>query len=811
MEVRYSCKNEQRKNFIAEPADSNGNPVSPQINGIDYLEIGTLDQKTINIYFIHPLHGQPDPVPPAGQELTIENFVITGGERIKNIKVTEIKSVQNNLIKIVVNQPGDFSTYTLSLIVSSGLEDPPPGFDLQLSSIDFSFKVACPNYFDCKIENECPPENYIQPEIDYLAKDYNSFRRLILDRLSVLIPDWTEKNPADIGIVLVELMAYVADHLSYYQDAVANEAYLGTARKRISVRRHARLLDYRINDGCNSRVWVHIDIMENGDADGKSLHQGTPLITGSEDEDPIVKDINKVLPENPLFFETMHDILLNSAHNQISFYTWGDFECCLPEGSTSATLLNKDSKLVLKAGDVLIFEEIKSPVTGLESDADINHRHPVRLSKVSYKIDPLFNTNIIDIEWFTEDALPFPLCLTAKVDLPEQEAQVIEISIARGNIVLADFGLTVESKGLIPAVVSEVNNYRPKLADKNITFNEVYNDDEFKNLGAVKALKQNLNNVLPKINLFNEEETWSPRLDLLGSDRFVNEFVCETENDGTVYLRFGDDILGKKPSAGISFKPVYRVGNGRQGNVGSDSIKRILTDYNDILQIRNPLPAVGGTDPETIERVKQIAPQAFRVQERAVTEEDYSEVTQRHEEVQKAAADFRWTGSWNTVFVTVDRKAGLEVDESFREEIDNHLENYRLAGYDLEINKPVFVSLEIEFEVCVKEGYFRSNIKETLLKVFSSKQLADGKRGFFHPDNFTFGQPVYLSRLYKTAIDIEGIGSVVATKFQRYGKVPKNEIENGILQPSSLEIIRLDNDPSFPEHGKINFIMNGGL
>ena len=308
--------------------------------------------------------------------------------------------------------------------------------------------------------------------------------------------------------------------------------------------------------------------------------------------------------------------------------------------------------------------------------------------------------------------MPFPLCLSSKVNLLEQETQITEISIAMGNNVLADYGITIESKNLIPPSVQEGSNYRPGLADKNITFREEYHQEQSKKFNAGSALKQNLDKVLPKINLFYEEEVWNPVLDLLGSDRFANEFVCETENDGSVYLRFGDDILGKKPSPGITFKPVYRVGNGKQGNVGSDSIKRILTDFNDIQTIKNPLPAVGGTDPETIERVKQIAPQAFRIQERAVTEADYSEVTQRHEEVQKAAANFRWTGSWNTVFVTVDRTSGNEVDESFREEINNHIEKYRLAGYDLEINKPVFVPLDIEFNVCVKDGYFRSNIKE---------------------------------------------------------------------------------------------------
>ena len=83
----------------------------------------------------------------------------------------------------------------------------------------------------------------ITPEIDYLAKDFWSFRQLILDRIALLSPGWVERNTADFGMVMVELLAYLGDYLSYYQDAIANEAYLGTARQRVSVRRHARLLD----------------------------------------------------------------------------------------------------------------------------------------------------------------------------------------------------------------------------------------------------------------------------------------------------------------------------------------------------------------------------------------------------------------------------------------------------------------------------------------------------------------------------------------------------------------------------------------
>ena len=79
----------------------------------------------------------------------------------------------------------------------------------------------------------------------------------MLDRLSLLAPGLAASaaRPTS-GVALVELLAYVADELSYRQDAVATEAYLATARRRISLRRHARLVDYLMHEGCNARAWV---------------------------------------------------------------------------------------------------------------------------------------------------------------------------------------------------------------------------------------------------------------------------------------------------------------------------------------------------------------------------------------------------------------------------------------------------------------------------------------------------------------------------------------------------------------------------
>ena len=50
------------------------------------------------------------------------------------------------------------------------------------------------------------------------------------------------------------------------------------------------------------------------------------------------------------------------------------------------------------------------------------------------------------------------------------------------------------------------------------------------------------------------------------------------------------------------------------------------------------------------------------------------------------------------MFVTVDRKGGKPVDAAFRARIRNFIDQFRLAAYDLEIEAPIYVPLDIALE-----------------------------------------------------------------------------------------------------------------
>ncbi len=473
----YKCCDEKRKAAVL------GNPT---LNGIDYLEVLGFDALPLGldpqtILLVRCLKTAPT-------TLTPDNILITGGESITNIKTVFVTpastppatmtaaqqsyfiSLPNaaDVLMVGVSTPGDFSPYALRLVNSATeasedsfeVTEALAGFDPQLAEVKFSFKVECPPSFDCKPVAECPTSLTLPPPINYLAKDYGSFRTVILDRLSQLLPTWGATSEADIGIALAELLACAGDSLSYKQDAVATEAYLQTARSRISLRRHALLVDYHVHDGCNARAWIHLEVSAPVVLDGTktrfyTLVPGAPSsLTGNE---------RQALAAGVVIFEGMQQAQLFQEHNQMSFYTWGEENCCLPKGATEATLLGTLDKL--QSGDVLIFEEIVGPQTGNPADADMRHRCAVRLTRVTTQdaqgntlVDPLFEngtgnpitsagqkpTPVTEIQWASADALPFPVCISSKyIDSTQKEQVVSKVSIVLGNNVLADHGVSL--------------------------------------------------------------------------------------------------------------------------------------------------------------------------------------------------------------------------------------------------------------------------------------------------------------------------------------------------------------------------------
>lgn len=1088
--MNFTCCNENRKAAVL------GNPT---LNGINYLEVidhgaaalGLTPQQTLLVHCLNPI---PDSFTPA-------NVLITGGESITGITAlwtaqatavpasdadaTAVVYFANlpdapNVLVISVSVVGDFSPYVLRLVndSSQAVEDPfevteaLSGFDPILAEVEFSFKVECPSGFDCAPQPpNCPPPPQTPPPINYLAKDYGSFRTVLLDRLNQLVPEWGGSAEADIGVALAEVIAYVGDYLSYQQDAVATEAYIETARSRVSLRRHARLVDYFVHDGCNARAWIQVQaqmqfLLDHTVTRFYTFAPGMPssLAVGAGNEEAAIT-------AGVTVFEPMQDAVLFPQHNQMSFYTWGDLNCCLPQGATEATLLGTFSDL--QPGDVLIFQEVMGPQTGYPADADLRHRCAVRLTQVTTQnsrgqllVDPLFDnagnpiisvsqqpTPVTEIQWSADDALPFPVCISSTfINADGQKQTLTNVSVVLGNVVLADQGLSFTgiSLGTVPepqlfapsnaagnrcnplAPAALAVRYWPQVADRPITqavplsiaavpvtpgivplvtagyvsladangntsltaaadqpwdwplyfgvtanvnsvnaanfdlhvvyvppagpadavtlesfigLSLIQTDSDYAparlnmyskliqvpasfspsatpngfpsapikltNSGTVELIdahgtpyltvaatnplswppdfgviaQGNLQPVdsfnlllvynpssggvgvqvpvvveqfddlmlatvtqtfdagsvlisvesfveqpslsLSAYNLMNYYATqalpsialtgsydgdltnWTPLPDLLESGPGDTNFVVEIDTNGAARLRFGDNTNGEFPESGTTFTAAYRIGNGTAGNVGADSLIYFAGDPR-IQSCTNPLPASGGVDPETNDQICRRAPQAFMTQERAVNMTDYENVAESNPQVEQAVAELRWTGSWYTVFIAAEPVNAGNLTPALQKALTKTVNRYRLAGQDIQLESPQYVPLEIELTVCVDPDYFQADVKQALLLALGSGMQPNGQPGYFNPDNFAFGQTVYLSPIYVAARQVAGVTTVQAKVFQPQGFSTQSYLNQGEIPLGPLQIAQMDNDPSYPNHGQLKLAMMGG-
>lgn len=838
--------------------------------GLDFVEVSD-DQRTLYVYFLGKL---PPEFTEDGPAL-IQHLRVEGGTRVTGIRVLDVDPhvsddpELDDWLTVRLDRYGDHSRYTLRLVDVENV-------DPMYASCTFSFKVGCPSVLDCKPVDACdetPPE---EPAIHYLAKDYASFRRLVEDRLALVSPEWTERHVPDLGVTLAEVLAYTGDYLSYHQDAVATEAYLDTARQRISVRRHARLVDYALHEGCNARAWVVIETSQDIALRASSVQflagidrdAALPTLLGpatleaagrlqAEVFEPVPGATQRALGDDAT-------LVWRSAHNRIRFHDWGRDDCCLPKGSTRATLrdawlgdgdgdgVGDDDRraLQLAPGDVLILREVRGPRTGLEADADPERVHAVRLVRVVPGIDPLpvdevgqdggdngqrprrRGTPVVEIEWHPADALPFPLCLSALGPAPDC-VRFRDVSVAFGNVVLVDHGerLDPEPLGDVPAEAGDAEclcegrtdsvTLRPgrvrwSLAHVPMTHRGDLPGDD---LPATACLAQDPRAAMPQLRLHeiardDDSHTWTPVRDLLSSERDDRHVVAEIDNEGVAHLRFGDDELGKRPPAGSRFRAHYRIGNGRRGNVGPWSINRLrLSETLDgiALTIGNPMPAQGGVEPERLDEARLFAPGAFRkTLLRAITADDYAAIAARDARLQRAACELVWTGSWYEADVALDPLGGTTPGADLFRDVEAALGKVRRLGHDLHVERAVYVPIDLALHVCALPGYERGALRAALLERFGNGRRRDGGTGWFHPDRLSFGDDLRMSAIVAEAMAVPGVECVRVTRLQRQFQPSNHELDEGVLRLGAHEIARLDNDPDHPEHGVLSITVGGG-
>ena len=757
------------------------------------------------------------------------------------------------VLTLIVKPVGDYSMYTLGVSQS---QIPGSLFDPLFAEISFKFRPGCFNT-NCAPEWETGLPPLPEPVIDYLAKDYGSFRQTMIAAMMQRVPEWEPTSEADLDMVLADLFSVAADELSDYQDRVMNEAFIASARKRVSLARHSRLMDYHIHQGHQAATWLALEIGHDIGQKSFQLKEGLKAWAGDSTATAPKKETDfSVVFMSRHQAQTVHQYL-----NNVGLYTWSDTITTLKAGSTRADLklysrlyLNdtaapievttqaaaEEIRDLIRQGKVkrLLIEEHLNPETGLRTGRDPSKRQLLHLMSgnegAEAMFDPITGEWFVRVRWKKTSVLKRDYCFT--VDCPvgvsgTAVGAVKNISLFHGNLIEVFHGREQTNIFKEPGHALVIDPLKPlefhyertrwgALCRLPEAFLAYRNTDPGGDVAPVSTLKI-------AVETAGGKDSWDEVPSLIHSDDSAeggDHFIVETDENRRSLIRFGNGKNGMELPDGAIVTGTYQYGDPLEGNVGADTIVNFdpAVPPLSVRSCWNPFDVINGIAREPAAEIIRRVPEAYRQRQlRAVTLADYVARAEEIEGVSRAAAKYAWTGSWRTVRVTIDPVGTTELSYELRKEIESYLNAVRLIGEDLEIRPPKFVPLEIKVKLCAKPDVWPEDIKFILEQEFSDDWTPDGRMGFFHPDLWTFGRPLYASQIIGRAMQVKGVEHAVPQKKNTASADPPISVlikrwnspfapVESLTQVNYNEIILVQNDPDHMEQGFITFKVKGG-
>lgn len=806
-----------------------------QAAGLNGIRLGLIsigppagsNQAQLEVFFFNSLHVASILAATTTPSTAGSVFRIRGGHRLPagpgsgQVKtIAAAAGSTSGSITLTISPVGDYSTYTLELTFD------PTRIDPFFAELPFKFRPGC-------FTTDCAPSwapgraPSPVPVIDYLAKDYDSFRHTLIAAMMHRVPGWQVTSEADLDQVLIDLFAAAADELSDYQDRVANEAYLATARSRISLARHARLVDYHVHQGNQSSTWLVV-MLDNAVA---------PFVL---DEELRAWAGHPDAPAEWIHFATRErrlaaadKTLLSPVLNELRLHTWSDARPALPAGATMADVVSTTPGAdpnalgnLINSGRLryLLLEEKLSPLTGREAGRDPRKRQLLRLVPPAQTlVDPLTGGTLTRIRWAAADALRSAYSFTTTCP---DIGRVPGVSTFHGNVLRVHQGRPVTAHFYEPGTLLPMDT--PDEQHRHY--------DRWQLRGEARGARCALPLVplayLPtppggekpahstldlEVEVGTARDPWDEVITLVHSNDSAEEgdhFVVETDELARSTLRFGNGVNGRLLPEGAIVHCDYQVGGGSIGNVGANTVTQfaeLAAHTEAITRVWNPFDVTDGADPEPVDHILRNAPEAYRARQlRAVTLADYIRRAEEVPGIARAVAAYAWTGSWRTVRIVLDPLGTTTLDPALRAAVARHLEAVRLIGEDLELRPPRFVPLVIELNVCVHPDYWPEDVRFVLEQEFSDRWTPDGRRGLFHPDEWTFGQPLHASQLAGRAHALAGVEHIVSITMRRFDAATPGTANATLLEVAFDEIVLVQNDPDHLERGTISFVLQGG-
>lgn len=469
------------------------------------------------------------------------------------------------------------------------------------------------------------------PGFDFASRDYENIRRDLLARAARVLPDWTDRDPSDFTMLLVDLWAYMGDILHYYVDRAAGEAFIETATQKESILALANLFDYTPRTRTPARVSVYI-----GNSSAASV----------------------TIPAGTIF-------LGEGADSNYEFYATADVT--IGAGQT---------------GTVLCWEGTQYPAETLTNSAT------------------------------------------------GQVGQVYTIS--NSQVIPSSVRVFVYEDGVTPTEWTRVQN--------------------------INAVPTN-----------------------------VSGFSVYTTTEGFTSVRFGNRVSGRVPPVGVRITVSYSTTNGQAANIGQNKILGFKFNTFDGVTVTGASPGIGGSDGESLDSIKRSIKAAIQTQSRAVTLQDYVDLSLQLQGVYKAVASYN-PGTATVAVYTIPYIADyhtyatntIAVDSTTVATVEAVLQQLSMLG--ITVDAPASITVRpksIEGTLYITNGYEAAAVKRIVENAID---------GVFSIENVEFGKDIRIGDIYRTIHSIEGVDYATITVTG--------------TAPSNVELIR---------KGNVSFTTVGGI
>ena len=225
------------------------------------------------------------------------------------------------------------------------------------------------------------------------------------------------------------------------------------------------------------------------------------------------------------------------------------------------------------------------------------------------------------------------------------------------------------------------------------------------------VLKDTLNIVINSI-------PWTLQETLVESASIDTDYLLRYKKDGASNLMFGDGVYGAIPG-NFSINATYATGGGADSNISvADRINVYAGSDSDILGVSNPGTFTGGSNAESTERAKILAPLLLKARNRAVTTEDIEALSLAFGGISIVSVNKNLFGPLSAQVLIVPNGGGLPSGALKTSLQDYLIDRTILESIDIRVQDQTYVPISPTSAVKVLSGFTFAGIKDYLVLAF---------------------------------------------------------------------------------------------